>query len=542
MKRNSFIALVIFLCVTAGVLLGNLLARRANMQNNVTSFSALIRQIGIGQGSRVDELLSIINQMYIEDVDINQLTEDAMIFIMSELDPHSVFIPAADLASVESELQGSFSGIGVQFNIQNDTIMIISVIRGGPSEKVGLLAGDRIVEVDDSVFVGQEINNERVLRTLRGERGTEVKLGIKRLGTSEILHYTVTRGDIPIHSVDIAYMIEPNVGFIRLSTFSATTYNELLTALASLRNQGAQRLIIDLRENTGGLLDQVILVVNEFLPRGQMIVYSEGRARPRFSARADGSGSFIRQPLILLIDEFSASASEIFAGAVQDNDRGLIIGRRSFGKGLVQQQIGLSDGSAIRLTVAQYFTPTGRSIQKPFEMGNSEEYEMDIWNRYLHGEFHHQDSIHLADSLIFHTPSGRAVFGGGVMIPDVFVPRDTIAHMPYLNRVFGFIHQFAFQYTDRNRETLNKFTTWQALERHLNSQNLLNDFVKFAEERGVKPNWDEINRSKQFIERRLKVLITRNILGDEGFFPLLHRDDPTVIRALEEFRTNEMFR
>jgi len=539
--RKTYIALVIFLCVVAGILLGNMMARRANLENSVNTIQMLFRQLG--QGNVVDELLHVINAHYFEEVDINQLTEDALIFILSELDPHSTLIPARDLADVNSELEGSFSGIGVQFNIHNDTVLIISVINGGPSQRIGLLAGDRIVEVEDSVFVGPDLTNERVFRTLRGKRNTQIRLGIKRRGVPEILHYTITRGDIPTHSIDIAYMIEPDVGYIRMSRFSATTYSEMLTAIASLRNQGMRKLILDLRENTGGLLDQAIMITNEFLPRGQLIVSSEGRAVRRLEARADGSGNFVQQPLVILIDEFSASASEILAGAVQDNDRGLIIGRRSAGKGLVQQQITLSNGSAVRLTVSQYFTPSGRSIQRPFERGGGFAYEMEMWERLLHDDDTEAEvNTQFPDSAVYHTLKGREVHGGGGIMPDILMPRDMSNHTPYLNRVVGLLHQFAIQYSDQHREQLNAFNTWQAMERHLLGQNLLHKFVAFAESRNVPPNWDEINQSRQFIEQRLIASITRNMLGEEGFFPLLNYHDPVVNRALKELRTNEMFR
>lgn len=542
MKKNTYTALVIFLCVVAGLLLGNTIARRANLRNNVSSFSTLVKKLN--RGNKVDELLNLIDVQYVDTVDVDKLAEDAMVHIMAELDPHSVYIPAADLAAVNSELEGSFSGIGVQFNIQSDTIMIVAVISGGPSEKVGLMAGDRIVEVNDTAFVGKEINNEKVMKKLRGPKNTKVKLGIKRQGTPEILHYTVTRGEIPITSVDIAYMIEPEIGFIRINKFSATTYNELLTALADLRNKGAKKLILDLRENSGGLMDQAVMMINEFLPRGEMIVYSEGKAYPRYDSRADGSGSFIHQPLIVLIDEFSASASEIFAGAIQDNDRGLIVGRRSFGKGLVQQQIGLSDGSAVRLTIARYYTPSGRSIQKPYERGKGEEYELDLLNRYMHGEFDSRDSIHLTDSVTYYTAKGRVVHGGGGIMPDVFVPRDTTSYSPYYNKVvnYGHLYQFALQYTDKNRGKLNEYKTWQQIEQYLDKQNLLNEFVAYAKTKDVEPNWKDINKSKRLIERQLKAYIARNIIGEEGFFPIYYKDDPTVLRALEEMKTNAMLR
>ena len=540
MKKNVYAAAALFLCIVGGVLLGNMLARRANLRNNANSLSTLVK--AWGKGNRVDELLRLIDAQYVDTVDVERLTEDAIFAVMEDLDPHSVYIPADELEMVNSELEGSFSGIGVQFNIQNDTIMVVAVISGGPSEKVGILAGDRVVEVNDTAFVGDAISNEKVMKKLRGPKGTQVKLGIKRHGTPELLHFTVTRGDVPVNSVDIAYMIEPGVGFIRVSKFAATTYQEFLNGLASLRSQGAQKFIVDLRENSGGLLDQVVMMVNEFLPRGQMIVYSEGKAYPRFDSRADGSGSFIGQPLVVIIDEFSASASEIFAGAIQDNDRGLIVGRRSFGKGLVQQQMDLSDGSAVRLTVARYYTPTGRSIQKPYEQGKGDEYEMDLMNRFMHGEFDSRDSIHLADSLVYHTPAGRTVYGGGGIMPDVFVPRDTTDYTPYFNQVLnhGYTYQFAFQYADKHREQLNQYKNWEDMERYLTQGDMLREFVAYAEDKGVKPDWKEINQSRHLLERHLAAYITRNILGEEGFFPLFYKYDPTVKRALQEMRTNPL--
>jgi len=527
-KKNLLLVLIVFLAIISGVLLGNLLSRRANG----LGFSKLISH------SKIDELLSIINNQYVDTVNVKDLTEELMTDLTSKLDPHTVYIPASDLADVNSELEGSFSGIGVQFNIQNDTIMIVAVISGGPSDKVGLLAGDRIVRVNDSVFVGKKITNEKVMKKLRGKDGTKVKLGVRRHGTREILHYTITRGEIPVNSVDIAYMIEPQVGFIKVSKFAQTTYTEFLNAIATLRNQGAKKYIIDLRENSGGFMDQAINMVNEFLPGGRMIVYSKGKAYPRSEAKSDGKGSCIKQPIVVLIDEFSASASEIFSGAIQDNDRGLIIGRRSFGKGLVQQQMNLSDGSAIRLTVARYYTPSGRSIQKHYVKGDAKDYEMDIVHRYMHGEIDSKDSIHVADSLKFKTFGGRTVYGGGGIMPDIFVPRDTSEYTPYLNKVinYGYLYQFAFQYVDKNRDKLRTMKTWQQMENYLTSKNLINEFVAFSTTKGVVANQKQINISKRFLLKQLNAYISRNILGDKGFYPLLYKDDKAVRSALESLK------
>ncbi len=532
-KRNLLLVLIVLLSVVVGLILGNMLAERAILRSS-NAFGRFFN----GSNDKLGEVLSLINNQYVDSVDVDQLSEEMMTDLISKLDPHSVYIPASDLEGVNSELEGSFSGIGVQFNIQNDTIMIVSVISGGPSEKVGLLAGDRIVQVNDTVFVGKKVSNEKVMKKLRGPEKSKVKLGVKRNGTKEVLKFTVTRGQIPVNSVDVAYMIEPGVGFIKVSKFAATTYSEFLTAIADLRAKGAKKYIIDLRENSGGFMDQAINMVNEFLPANQMIVYSEGKAYPRYEAKSDGKGSCIGLPVVVMIDEFSASASEIFAGAIQDNDRGIIVGRRSFGKGLVQQQIDLSDGSALRLTVARYFTPSGRSIQKPYVKGNAEEYEKDILNRYLHGEFDSKDSIPVADSLKFKTLKGRTVYGGGGIMPDYFVARDTSEYTVYLNKVvnYGYIYQFAFQYTDKNRKTLNAIKGWQNIEKYLDSQQLLNQFTAFAATKGIAPNAKQIAISGNFLLTQLKSYITRNIQGDEGFYPLYYKNDKTVLKALEVIR------
>jgi len=524
-KKNLLLVLIVFLAVISGVLLGNLLSRRANG----LGFSRMLTH------SKVDDLLSIINAQYVDTVNVKELTEELMTDLTSKLDPHTVYIPASDLADVNSELEGSFSGIGVQFNIQNDTIMIVAVVSGGPSEKVGLLAGDRIVQVNDSSFVGKKITNEKVMKKLRGKKGTKVKLGIRRHGTKEILHYSITRGEIPVNTVDIAYMIQPGVGFIKVNKFGSTTYTEFLNSIATLRSHGAKKYIIDLRENSGGFMEQAVNMVNEFLPGGRMIVYSKGKAYPRSEAKSDGKGSCINQPIVVLIDEFSASASEIFSGAIQDNDRGMIIGRRSFGKGLVQQQLNLPDGSAVRLTVARYYTPSGRSIQKPYVKGKGQDYEMDIMKRYMHGEIDSQDSIHMAHKVKYKTFGGRTVYGGGGIMPDIFVPRDTSEYTPYLNKVinYGYLYQFAFQYVDRNREKLKTLKTWQQMDSYLTSQNLIPSFVAYSTSKGVVANKKQIDISKRFLLMQLKAYITRNILGDTGFYPMMYKDDKTVKRALE---------
>ena len=540
-KRNIWIIVVIVLTALSALLLGNLIAERAQRGRNLKDLSGLF---SFGNSSKVSDLLSLIDGQYVDSVDLDSITDEVMSDIVSKLDPHSVYIPAKDLEAVNSELEGSFSGIGVQFNIQSDTVMIVSVISGGPSEKVGLMAGDRIVKVNDTAFVGKDVvSNEKVMRKLRGPKGTEVKLGVRRQGTKEVLSYTIQRGEIPINSVAVAYIIEPGVGFIGLNNnFGNNTYDEFLHSIAELRAKGARKYIIDLRENSGGLMDVAIRMINEFLPKGQMIVYSEGKAYPRTDAKADGTGSCINYPMVVLIDEFSASASEIFAGAIQDNDRGLIVGRRSFGKGLVQTQIPFSDGSAVRLTVARYFTPSGRSIQKPYVRGKSADYEMDLLKRFEHGEFDTKDSIQVADSLKFKTLKGRTVYGGGGIMPDIFVPRDTLQYSPYLTKVvnYGYTYQFAFQYTDKNRTKLSKFKNWQEMDQFLTSQNLLSEFVAFAASKGVPANQREINVSKNLLLTQIKSYIVRNMIGDSNFYPLLNREDETVKKALEAIKKEKI--
>ncbi len=533
-RKNYSLVAIVLLALISGLILGNLLASKEKRKFN-DNFGSIFKNI-LKTDNKISEMLRLIDSYYVDTVDINNMTEEVAVDLIAKLDPHSVYIPAEELETVNNELEGSFSGIGVQFNIQNDTITIVSVISGGPSEKVGLLAGDRIIMVDDSAFVGKNINNEKVMRQLRGPIDTKVKLGIKRYGTLEMLEYTVTRGQIPVSSIDISYMITPEIGLIKVNKFGETTYSEFLVAIAKLKKEGALKFIIDLRENSGGYLDRAIAMVNEFLPANQLIVYTEGRSYPRYDAASNGTGSCINNPVVVLIDEFSASASEIFAGAIQDNDRGTIIGRRSFGKGLVQQQKELSDGSAIRLTVAKYYTPSGRSIQKPYQTGDDENYNMDIYNRFLHGEFYTQDSIQQTDTIAFKTLKGRTVYGGGGIMPDIFIPRDTTEYTPYLNQVINYNHlyQFAFNYTDKNRQALISHKDWRSMEKYLSSQNLLQDFVVYAEKKEVKPKPSEIKKSGDFITRYLTAYIARNMLSDAGFYPILFQNDPTVKRAIVE--------
>lgn len=509
----------------------------------VVSNDPIAKALQRRQSSKIDMVLNTINNQYVDSVNIDKLVEDAIPTIVNELDPHSVYIPAKDLEATNEELEGSFSGIGVSFNIQNDTVMVISVVPGGPSEKIGLMAGDRIVQINDSVFTGKDVTNERVMKTLRGPKNSQVKVGVKRNTAKEILTFDITRGDIPVTSVDASYLLDDNIGYIKISKFGRTTYNEFVNALAKLNKEGAKEYIIDLRGNSGGYMDMAINMVNEFLPKDQLIVYTEGNTIPRNDAYSNGTGAFQKAPVVVLIDEWSASASEIFAGAIQDNDRGTIVGRRSFGKGLVQQQIPFDDGSALRLTIARYYTPAGRSIQKEYELGKNDDYSMDILNRYSHGEFYSKDSIHLNDSLKFKTRLGRTVYGGGGIMPDIFVPSDTTGVTSYLNSIInsGLLYQFAFRYSDEHRDELSKYTDYSQLMKYLNSQPLLEQFVSYAESKGVRRRPVYINISKGIIVRQLESYITRNIMGEEAFYRTFLRDDNTLNTAIDVLKKGKAF-
>lgn len=526
---------VVFLFI--GFLIGNSIENKANAQRIVINGN----QIFATPDSKVDQLLMLLQQQYVDSLNVDSITDEVMADIVQRLDPHSAYIPKKDLEMVNSELSSSFSGIGVQFTIQKDTINVVAVISGGPSEGVGVLAGDKIISVNDTSFTGKGINNEKVMHTLRGPKGTQVKIGVLRHGCKDTLYYTITRGDIPIKSVDAHFIIDKTIGFVRVNKFGESTYNEFISALADLKKAGATSYIVDLRENSGGYMDQTIRMANEFLNRDEMIVYSQGRAYPRYEAKANGTGRFKQVPLVVLIDNFSASASEIFAGAMQDNDRATIIGRRSFGKGLVQQQMPFMDGSAIRLTVARYYTPSGRCIQRPYEMGKKAEYEKDILDRFEQGEFFNEDSIHFGDSTRYYTKNGRVVLGGGGIMPDIFVGRDTSLMTPYYNKVvnLAFTYQFAYQYVDAHRDQLKRYKTWQSLEQYLIKQNLLPQFVAFCKERDVQPKEDQITKSSPLLTRLIHCYIVRDVLGDEGFFPLFERDDEITKKAVEVLQATQ---
>lgn len=485
-------------------------------------------------GNKINAILDIIDEQYVDTVNMKDLVEGAIPKIFSELDPHSVYIPAEDASLVNEELEGSFSGIGVSFNMQTDTILVISVISGGPAEKAGLLPFDRIITINDSVFSGNKSSQAKIMKTLRGAKNSTVKLGIKRGNEPDLLYFDVTRGDVPVHSVDVAYEAAKGIGYIKVSKFARNTYNEFITAIAELKQKGCNSFVIDLRNNTGGYMEAAINMINEFMPEGRLIVYTEGKSFPRSDVYANGTGTCKESPIVVLTDEISASASEIFAGAIQDNDRGLIIGRRTYGKGLVQTQLGLSDGSALRLTIARYYTPSGRCIQKSYEMGKTDEYDQDIYNRYMHGEFDSADSIKMDDSLKYQTVKGRTVYGGGGIMPDIFIPRDTSGMTSYYSNVVnsGVLYLYALEYSDQNREKLSSFKTWQELYDYLQQQPLLYNFTNFAASKGIKKRPTLINISCNLIENQLQAYIVRNFFDEAGFYPIFLKDDVTLKRAI----------
>lgn len=480
-------------------------------------------------------ILGLIESEYVDRIDVDSLLEASFPNLIGMLDPHSVYIPKSELEAVNEDLDGSFSGVGVSFQIVNDTVVVVEVISDGPAEAVGIVPGDKILKADNQDLTGKDATNENVFRNLRGKKDTEVKLLLKRSNSPKPVSFSVVRGNVPVKSVDCTYVDGNDIGYVRVSKFSRDTYTEFLDALNDLQSRGARKFIIDMRGNSGGYLDQAIYMVNEFLPAGRKIVYTRGRIPGNDTdAVSDGGGSFIDVPITVLTDEFSASAAEIFAGAIQDNDRGLVIGRRSFGKGLVQNQTMLPDSSALRLTIARYYTPSGRCIQKDYVIGNNGKYEMDIADRYTHGEFYSSDSIKLDKSKKFKTFNGRTVFGGGGIMPDVFVPSDTTGVTSYYIAVSnkGLIQKFSFELADRYRAMMKGVKDIEQFERMLPRDNtLLTGFADFAAKNGVPARWFYINRSRDLLLNQIKAGAARNILGYPAFIQILNDTDPTVLKA-----------
>lgn len=492
--------------------------------------------------NRLNNLLRIIDDQYVDTINIDDLVEKAMPLILSELDPHSVYISAKDVQATNDDLKGSFSGIGVEFIIRDDTIRIQNVISGGPAESAGVLAGDKIVSVDGKPFVGKMVTEEEAKLRLKGPKGSKVTIGVMRYRQKKVHTFTIRRDDIETKSIAATYMIDQTTGYIRIKNFGEKTYYELLTSLAQLSQEGFSNLIIDLRDNSGGLMKEAIRISNEFLPANRSIVYTEGRKSPRQDYRSDGRGSYQKLPLVILINEGSASASEIFAGAMQDNDRATIIGRRSFGKGLVQQQIEFSDHSMIRLTIARYYTPSGRSIQKPYTDGNDKNYEEDLLSRYRHGEFFSQDSIRHTGPA-YKTANGRLVYGGGGITPDIFVPEDTLGMTSYYKEAIlsGLMSQFTFQYTDDNRPRLSTCSTMDELLKYIKRQNIVQQFVHYAAKNGLQRRNLLIQKSHRLLERFLNSRLVYTFLGENEWVKYVNLDDSTIKAALDVFRKKTAF-
>lgn len=529
-KYSIYLPVVFSLILIAGIWIGSLLNRTP--AGNKTLFP-----LGKSSFNKIDNIFNYIVRDYVDTVDLDEMETDAIKGMLEVLDPHSQYITADEFNMVNDPLLGSFEGIGISFRIEKDTIMVINPIAGGPSEKVGLMAGDRIVKINDTLTI--KATNTEAIHKLKGKKGTKVDVSVYRRGVPKLIDFTITRDVIPTYSLDVAYMVDENIGYIKLNKFSATTYEEFTDAVGKLKSQGMTKLIFDLRGNSGGYLGAAINIADEFLEDGKLIVYTEGKNRPRNYAFATDNGELLQEDVIILIDEGSASASEIVAGALQDNDKGLIIGRRSFGKGLVQEQMGLPDGSALRLTVARYYTPTGRCIQKPYIKDEFDDYYHEAYDRFLNGEMYTADSIEFNDSLKYTTPGGRTVYGGGGIMPDIFVPVVTDSLHAFYNLLAnkGLIFQFAFEYTDANRPKLSKFTTFESFNRGFSMSNSdYNDLVAFAEEKGIETSQEDILISQEKVSTLFKAFVGRNILDEKGFYPIYHQVDTTFKRAVYELQ------
>jgi carboxyl-terminal processing protease len=532
-KSNRYMPFLMALCIVIGIVIGTFYSNH---------FSGNRLSIINSSSNKLNNLLRIIDDQYVDPVDMDSLVEKAMPQILAELDPHSVYISAKDVQNTNDELKSSFSGIGVEFTIRQDTIHVQNVIKNGPAERAGVLAGDKIVSVDGKTFVGKQVTQEEAMHKLKGPKDTKVKIGVQRYGQKKIRYITITRGDIPQKSISATYMLNETTGYIKIKNFAENTYPELLISLAKLSQEGFDNLVIDLRDNTGGYLASAVQMANEFLPKNRLIVYTKGRKSPREDYRTDGRGSYQNIPLVVLINEGSASASEIFSGAMQDNDRATIIGRRSFGKGLVQQPIAFPDGSMIRLTIARYYTPSGRCIQKPYTTGDDKDYNQDLLTRYEHGEFFSQDSIkHKGPA--YHTRIGRTVYGGGGITPDIFVPEDTLDMTSYYKQaaMSGLILQFAFTYTDENRIKLNNFKEMMELSDYLVKQNTVDKFASYADDHGLKRRNLMIQKSHKLLQTYIDSRIIYNILDEEAWNEYLNLKDPVIKKALYVFKNGSAF-
>lgn len=523
-KHNSIIwyPLVISIAIVLGIVIGNYISTK---------------KFTLDKDRKINAVLNLIQSEYVDSIDVKDLVEQAIPAIIGNLDPHSYYIPASDIRAENEKLDGSMSGIGVSFFMMNDTANVDQVIPNGPAEKVGMLAGDRIISVNGESIVGGTLTAEGIRSKIRGEKGTKVKIGVKRNSSKKTLTFTITRDDIPMNTIDVSYMLDDKTGYIKIAQFGKNTYDEFFAALSKLKKDGASRYIVDLRGNPGGYMEMAILMVNEFLEQGELIVYTKGRKeREDIQVWSDDQGSFHDAQVAVLIDEYSASASEIMAGALQDNDRGLVVGRRSFGKGLVQKQIYLPDSSAIRLTIARYYTPSHRCIQKDYTLGDEDDYSKELYDRYSHGELYSADSIKVDKSKIFRTANGRIVYGGGGIVPDIFVPNDTTGITTYYRTVanLGLLQQYVYTYVDINRDQLKNVKTVKQLMGMMPSDDALTyDFVCYARDNGVPMRWYYINLSRSLIARQLRALVIRDVLGSEEFYRYYNRTDNTVNAALK---------
>ena len=521
---SRLLPLYISIAVVVGVLIGRFYANQYS--GNRISF------INTSQ-DKISNLLDAINERYVDKVDMNEIVEKSIPQILKELDPHSTYVSAKDVEASMQELKGSFSGIGVQYMIYEDTVRVVRIIEGGPAEEAGLRAGDRIVTIDNKPFVGKSVNNDAVMKNLKGERGSSVRLGVKRNGIRNLVNISITRGDVEVKSIDASYMLDEKTGYIRITSWGNNTYAEFLRAMATLSPKGMENLVIDLRGNLGGYLQAAVEVANEFLPKNSMIVYDEGRNFKKEEYKSDGKGSYQQMPLVVLIDETSASASEIFAGAMQDNDRATLVGRRSFGKGLVQVPLEFRDGSMLRLTVARYYTPSGRCVQKPFKPGDEEDYENDLLQRAATGEYFSSDSIKTSGE-VYKTRLGRKVYGGGGIIPDYFIPRDTVGFTSYYKEVYmsGTINQFAFWYVDNHRQELSRYSEALQLAKYLRGQKIVEAFANYADKHGMKRRNLMIKTSHALLENSIISNIISDRLGIGSAVIYLNNNDPFVAKAL----------
>ena len=523
-KHNSIIwyPLVISIAIVLGIVIGNYISTK---------------KFTLDKDRKINAVLNLIQSEYVDSIDVKDLVEQAIPAIIGNLDPHSYYIPASDIRAENEKLDGSMSGIGVSFFMMNDTANVDQVIPNGPAEKVGMLAGDRIISVNGESIVGGTLTAEGIRSKIRGEKGTKVRIGVKRNTSKKTLTFTITRDDIPMNTIDVSYMLDDKTGYIKIAQFGKNTYDEFFAALSKLKKDGASRYIVDLRGNPGGYMEMAILMVNEFLEQGELIVYTKGRKeREDIQVWSDDQGSFHDAQVAVLIDEYSASASEIMAGALQDNDRGLVVGRRSFGKGLVQKQIYLPDSSAIRLTIARYYTPSHRCIQKDYTLGDEDGYSKELYDRYSHGELYSADSIKVDKSKIFRTANGRIVYGGGGIVPDIFVPNDTTGITTYYRAVanLGLLQQYVYTYVDINRDQLKNVKTVKQLMGMMPSDDALTyDFVCYARDNGVPMRWYYINLSRSLIARQLRALVIRDVLGSEEFYRYYNHTDNTVNAALK---------